>query len=227
MTRALDEDRPVVRRSALGCGFALVLIVLIIAGLTAFIFHRMESWPGRVAQQVREAFGEVAQVQPRITIKERVFFEQTASVLELVVASRTTHVERDFEHQWLGSRKRMRMSGSYDVRAGFDLTKPFNVKVEDKKVIVEVPPPRILSVDQTDIEVLAFESGLWNRVQPQDLEAELRTLPLQARSRATEAGLQKEALELFTKRLKERFAGQFEVEVKVTAPPRAISRPQE
>ena len=222
----MNEETPVMRRSTLGCGLALVLIVLIIAGLIAYLFHRMETWPGRVAQQVREAFGEVAQLQPRITVKERVFFEQTASVLELVVASRTTHVERDFEHNWLGSTKRMRLSGSYDVRAGFDLTKPFNVSVDDNKVVVEVPPPRILSVDQKDIEVLAFENGLWNRVQPQDLEAELRTLPLQARARATEAGLQKEALELFTTRLKERLGPKFQVEVKVTTPTPALSSPQ-
>jgi hypothetical protein len=205
----------------------LVLIALIAAGLIAFIFYRMETWPARAARQVREAFGEVAQLQPKITVKERVFFEQTASVLELTVASRVTQVEREFDHSWLGSTKRLRLSGTYDVRAGFDLTKPFNVTVVDSKVTVEVPPPRILSVDQKDIEVLAFENGLWNRVQPQELEAELRTLPLHARARATEAGLQKEALELFTKRLKERLAPKYEVEVIVASPKRGIGDPKD
>ena len=187
----------------------------------------METWPARAARQVREAFGEVAHLQPKITVKERVFFEQTASVLELTVASRATHVERELEHECLGSTKRIRLSGTYDVRAGFDLTKPFNVTVQDRKVTVEVPPPRILSVDQREIEVLSFENGLWNRVKPTDLEEELRALPLQARARATKAGLQKEALELFTKRLKERLAPQFEVEVKVASPTPAIRRSRE
>lgn len=223
----MDEEPPVLRRSTLGCGLSLVLIALIIAGVIVFLLYRMETWPGRAARQVREAFGEVAHLQPRITVKERVFFEQTASVLELAVASRSTHVERELEHNFLGSTKRVRLSGTYDVRAGFDLTKPFNVTVQDRKVTVEVPPPRILSVDQTEIEVLSFENGLWNRVKPTDLEEELRALPLQARARATEGGLQKEALELFTKRLKERLAPQFEVEVKVASPTPAIRRSRE
>ena len=221
------EPQPVLRRSTLGCGLSLVLVALIVAGLIAFILYRVETWPARAAKQVREAFGEIAQLQPKITVKERVFFEQSASVLELVVASRTTHVEREFEHEWLGSRKRMRLNGSYDVRAGFDLTKPFNVTVQDTKVIVEVPPPRVLSVDQKNIEVLAFENGLWNKVAPEDLETELKALPLQARAKATEAGLQKEALELLTKRLKERLEPQFQVEVKVQTPRKPLNAPQD
>ncbi len=209
---------PTSKHSRLGCAAAIILIVLIAALLAAYIFHRLETWPARTAQQLREAFGEIAMVQPKVTVNDRVVFEQTASVLELVVVSRPTQVEREMEHEWLGSKKRIKLRGTYQVRAGFDLTKPFSVRVEDNKMVVEIPPPRILSIDQVDSEVLALESGLWNRIQPTDLESELRSLPLLARQKATETGLQQEALEAFRKRLIERFAPEYEIEVRVAKP---------
>ena len=151
-------------------------------------------------------------------MNDRVVFEQTASVLELAVVSRPTQVERETEHEWLGSKKRIKLRGTYQVRAGFDLTKPFTVRVDGKKLLVEVPPPRILSIDQVDAEVLALDSGLWNKIRPDDLAAELRTLPLLARQKATETGLQQEALEGLRKRLEERFAPEYDIQVHVAKP---------
>ncbi|MHA3775682.1 DUF4230 domain-containing protein [Verrucomicrobiota bacterium sgz303538] len=206
-------------RSRMGCAAAMALAILIVALLGGYVFYRLESWPMRTARELREAFGEVAQVQPKITVNNRVVFEQTASVLELAVVSRPTQVEREMEHEWLGSKKHIKLRGTYQVRAGFDLTKPFSVKLEDNKMIVEIPPPRILSVDQVDAEVLALDNGYWNKIQPQDLETELRALPLLARQKATETGLQREALEALTKRLKERFSPQYDVEVRVANQP--------
>ena len=101
------------------------------------------------------------------------------------MVSRPTQVERETEHEWLGSKKRIKLRGTYQVRAGFDLTKPFTVRVEGNQLLVEVPPPRILSIDQTDAEVLQLDSGLWNKIRPDDLAVELRTLPLLARQKAT------------------------------------------
>lgn len=224
-----SADPQLTGRLRLGCVAGLVSLALVLAALAAFVFWRVETWPARTARQVRDIFGEVAQLQPRITVRDRVFFEQTASVLELAVVNRPTHVERETEQRWLGSTKRLRLRGSYEVRAGFDLTKPFQVRVEGTKLLVELPPPRILSVDQKDIEVLNYDSGLWNKIQPDQLESELNTLPFLARQKATEAGLQKEALEVFTRRLQERFAPQYKVEVRVSpgtpnAPAEANSR---
>ncbi len=206
-------------RSRVGCSFAVVLIVLILAAFAAFLITRMEAWTGRAADRVRQAFIDVAHLQPRVTVRDRVVFEQTTSTLELVVATRQTQVERETEHERLGSTKRIRLRGTYDVRAGFDLTKPFSVHVEGTRVIAEVPIPAILSVDQKEIEVLAMENGLWNRISPADLETELRTLPNEARVKAGLAGLQKEALDLFKRQLGEKLGPGFQVEVRVTHVP--------
>ena len=76
----------------------LVIIVAIVAGVGAWIFYRIETWPERTATRVSRAFAELGHLQPKITIRDRVFFEQTKSVLELAVVSRETQVEREMEH---------------------------------------------------------------------------------------------------------------------------------
>ena len=196
----------------------LVIIVAIIAGVTAWIFHRIETWPERTAMRVSKAFAELGHLQPRITIKDRVFFEQTKSVLELAVVSRETQVEREMEHEWLGSKKKMRLRGTYLVKAGFDLTQPFSVRVDGSRIETKLPPPQILSVDTKDIEVTVFENGLWNKISPAELENELRALPVLARQKAGESGLQKEAFDAFTARVRDKFAPEYQVDVKVAQP---------
>ena len=196
----------------------LVLIVAIVAGVGAWIFYRIETWPERTATRVSQAFAELGHLQPKITIRDRVFFEQTKSVLELAVVSRETQVEREFEHEWLGSTKRMRLRGTYQIRAGFDLTQPFSVKVDGRGIQTILPPPRILSVDSKDIEVTVFENGLWNKISPAELENELRALPLLARQKAGEAGLQKEAFDAFAARVRDKFAPDYQIEIKIATP---------
>ena len=196
----------------------LVLIVAIVAGVGAWIFYRIETWPERTATRVSKAFAELGHLQPKITIRDRVFFEQTKSVLELAVVSRETQVEREFEHEWLGSTKRMRLRGIYQIRAGFDLTQPFSVKVNGRGIQTILPPPRILSVDSKDIEVTVFENGLWNKISPAELENELRALPLLARQKAGEAGLQKDAFDAFAARVRDKFAPDYQIEIKIATP---------
>ena len=213
-------------RSRLGCAGAIVIALAILALFAAYIFYRVEMWPAKTAKALRDAVAEVIQVQPKVTVNNRVYFEQTAPVLELAVVERPTTVERETEHDWLGSKKRIKMRATYTVKAGFDLTKPFNVRLEDQRLIVEVPAPRILSVDQQDAEVLQLDSGLWNRIKPADVEVEMRSLPMLARQKATETGLQKEALESLTRQLKERFGNLYEVEVRVGSPASLVPLPE-
>jgi hypothetical protein len=195
-----------------------LVIVLALIGTGTWIFHRIETWPQRTATRVSQAFAELGHLQPRITIRDRVFFEQTKSLLELAVISRETQVEREMEHEWLGSKKRMRLRGTFVVRAGFDLTQPFSVRIEGQRIETELPPPKILSVDSTDTEVLVYENGLWNKISPAELETELRALPVLARQKASESGLQQEAVDAFSARVRDKFAPDFDVQIRVAKP---------
>src|SRR2546423_13377642 len=73
---------------------ALTLVALTIAMTILIIFLRLESWPVRTARQstaelerlgqnLRAAFVDIAQLQPPITIHDRVYMGQTTPGSEL------------------------------------------------------------------------------------------------------------------------------------------------
>lgn len=197
----------------------LLIAFLALLGVGAWIYYRMETWPQRTTRDVLRAFHEVVGSAPKITYHDRVVFEQTKDALELAVVTRETAVERDMEHEWLGSKKRIRLRGTYNVKAGFDLREHLSVRIDGRRLQIELPPPRILSIDPKDTEVMVFENGYWNKIQPAELEAELRALPALARKKAVQAGLPDEALETFRKRLRDQFGSQYQIEFSESSSP--------
>jgi len=194
---------------------ALTLVALIIAAMVIVIFVRLESWPARTARQstaelerlgkdLRAAFIDIAKLQPRITINNRVYMEQTRPVSELAIVSRRIEVEHEFLHSWVGSSKRVKLHGTFVAKAGFDLQQDLSIDIRPKEIIIQLPHAQILGVDQEQVDVLAFENGLWNRISGQDLQDELSILPQLARKRAEEAGMPAEAEHTLQRQLEQR-----------------------
>ena len=194
---------------------ALTLMAIIVATMVIVIFVRLESWPARTARQstvelerlgkdLRAAFIEIANLQPRITINNRVYMEQTKPVSELAIVSRRIEVEHEFLHTWVGSSKRVKLHGTFVAKAGFDLQQDLSIDIRPKEIIIQLPHAQILGVDQEQVDVLAFENGLWNRISGEDLQGELSLLPQLARKRAAEAGLPAEAERTLQQQLEQR-----------------------
>ena len=199
----------------LGLPAALLGSVVAVVLLGAFALWRCEkittmvaAQPGELATSVSQAFKEILQVQPRVVVNQHVVLNQSSNLLELAVLSREVEVEREFEHTWLGSTKRLRLRGAYRIKTGFDLTQPFSVELSDAPgtpARVALPAPKILSVEPVHTEVLALENGFWNKVQPENLEAEIAALPDEARRKALRIGVAREAEESIVKQLSARF----------------------
>jgi hypothetical protein len=194
---------------------AFTLVALLVAAVLLIVFLRIETWPARTAQQstaelerlgkdLRAAFIDIAHLQPRITINNRVYMEKTTPVSELVVLSRRIEVEHELLHTWVGSSKRVKLHGTFIVKAGFDLQQNLSIDIRPDKIIVQLPHARILGVEQDHVDVLAFENGLWNRISGEDLQSELSMLPLLARQKAAESGLPAEAEHALQQQLEER-----------------------
>jgi Protein of unknown function (DUF4230) len=194
---------------------AWTLIALILAIVVLIIFWRLESWPARTARQsvselerlgknVRSAFIDIAHLQPRITINDRVYMEQTTPVSELVVLSRRIEVEHELLHTWAGSSKRVKLHGTFIAKAGFDLRKGISIDIRPDQIMVQLPHAQILSAEQQQVDVLAFENGLWNRISGQDVQSELAVLPDLARKKAAESSLDAEAEETLRQQLQQR-----------------------
>jgi uncharacterized protein DUF4230 len=194
---------------------AFTLMALLIAIVVVIIFWRIETWPARAAQQstaelerlgkdLRAAFIDVAHLQPRITINNRVYMEQTTPVSELVAVSRRIEVEHELLHTWVGSSKRVKLHGTFIVKAGFDLQQNLSIDIRPDEIIVHLPHARILGIEQDQVDVLAFENGLWNRISGQDMQSELSILPQLAREKAAESDLPAEAERALQQQIKER-----------------------
>ena len=194
---------------------AFTLIAFIIAIVVVVMFLRLESWPARTAREssaelerlgrnLRAAFIDIAHLQPRITINNRVYMEQTTPTSELVVLSRRIEVEHELLHTWVGSSKRVKLHGTFMAKAGFDLQQGLSINIRPAEIVVQLPHARILGVEQEQVDVLAFENGLWNRISGQDVQSELVVLPELARKKAAESGLPAQAEQMLQRQLEER-----------------------
>jgi Protein of unknown function (DUF4230) len=194
---------------------SFALVALITAAVAVVVFLRLESWPARTAKQstaelerlgkdLRSAFVDIAHLQPRITINNRIYVEQTTPVSELVVLSRQIEIEHEFLHTWMGSTKRVKLHGTFTAKAGFDLRQDLNVDIRPEQIVIQVPHAQILDVAQDQVDVLAFDNGFWNRISGDDVQSELSILPQLAREKAAETGLSVEAERALQKQLDER-----------------------
>ena len=190
-------------------------MALIIAAVVLIVFLRLETWPARTAQQstaglerlgkdLRAAFIDIAHLQPRITINNRVYMEQTMPVSELIVLSRRIEVEHELLHTWVGSSKRVKLHGTFNVKAGFDLRQNLSIDIRPNEIIVQLPPAQILGIEEVQMDVLAFENGFWNRISGEDVQNELSILPQLAREKAVESDLPAEAERTLQRQLNER-----------------------
>jgi hypothetical protein len=194
---------------------ALTLVALIAAAAILVVFLRLESWPARttgqatgelerIGRNVRAAFIDIAHLQPRITINNRVYLEQTVPVSELVLVARQVEVEHELLNTWVGSSKRVKLHGTFTVKAGFDLRENLAVDLRSDEIVVHLPHAQILDVAQDRVDVLAFENGFWNRISAVDVQGELASLPQLAREKAAESDLPAQAERALQQQLEQR-----------------------
>jgi hypothetical protein len=193
----------------------LLLVVLFLAFTGKLIVDQIAAWPAQLinsvsnqtsldARKIRDAFVDLFQLQPKISVNETAVFDQTKTALELVVVDRDTEITREAAQTWFGSTKTIRIHATYRVKAGFDLSKELEVSLAGQEVNIKVPKARILSVEPLSLTVDELKNGLWNKIQPQDVDRELNKMPELARAKA--ASLPNEAEQTFERLLSQRLS---------------------
>ena len=173
----------------------LLLLALLLAFTGKMLFDQVTSWPVRMlnsasdqasaqVRKIRNAFVDLFDLQPKITVHEQVVSDQAKTALELAILSRDIVVTRDAAQTWLGSTKTIRIHATYRVKAGFDLAQNLEVSVSDHEASIKVPKAKILSIEPLSVVVEELRDGLWNKIQPQDVDRELARMQELARAKA-------------------------------------------
>ena len=214
---------------------ALTLVVLILTAAGIFIFWRLETWPARTIGQgtedlerlgkdLRSAFIDIAHLQPRITVNNRTIVDEAASpTAELAILTKQLKVKREFLHTWAGSSKRIKLSATFLAKVGFDLRQDVAVDVRPDEILIRLAHAEIVGIEEKNVDVLALENGLWNRISGADLQKELAQLPEMARRQAEEVGLPAEAEQELQRQLTKRIRASQPVKLVFTNAPQLES----
>lgn len=172
---------------------AIVITVLTVAGYVAFVKGPSDlvnnGWD--TAKRIGNDIDKVVNFRPKITTGGITVVEASKEIVEISL------IEKAFEHTfhwegiWFWSIKRLKLKGHFIAKAGYDLTKPFSIDIsEDGKFIrITMPPAKLNSVEQTSIEVLQDENGIWNKITPQERQDAMNALLADAKKALDETSL--------------------------------------
>lgn len=185
-----------------------LLIALIIAGtIAAYIVVvtiptqlAKRSYEG--AKTLGEDFRKAFQFTPEIKVNNTIVLNQQTPVLELSVLSQNFEHRYIWAHSWLGSTKKIYITGTFNAKVGFNLQRKFSITLQDEKAIVSLPEPITLSVEsQGDIEY-RDEHGIWNWVNTDDRTKATNAFITDARKYAEQAAFVQAAKRNMEERLK-------------------------
>ena len=173
---------------------SIVLIVLTLCA--AWLMRSCARMPGEAGRAAAEPAVELAkriadgvsrrlQFRPEVRIDQVTVLERETPVLELAAVRREFAHDYEWEHQWLGSTKRLHLRGTFAAKAGYDLNEKFYFEIDSNDLQVELglPEPRVLGV-----EMVAYraeeEEGYWNKLSAEEREQAVNALLASARAAA-------------------------------------------
>lgn len=186
--------------------FFVGLSLLVGVGAVAFYFVTTRS-AGSLSDRVAAALARVTSA--RVSVEANTVTVNSEDIAELAIVSRRIQTIVKYESEFLGSDSILILRGEFDVKAGFDLTEPFEVAVDSTtgKVVGEFPSARILAVELRDYDVFHAKEGLWNRLTPETQEGVTRQLLDQARRDAERSDIVREAEAKLATRLQDLLDG--------------------
>jgi hypothetical protein len=193
-------------------GICLILVTLALIVLGGV--YSCTALANRTVDHVLSAFRDVLQVRPQVTVNQRVIFTQTAPIAELAVVTKeemvTLEFDSDYEvasHPIPLTAKKLTAQAVFRIKAGFDLREPFSVVIDPRThaIRADMPPAKILSVEQTGDLSFQGEDAWFNRVSDTERIQLLNSLHQAALTQAENSGLTADAQAQVRDRLQEIF----------------------
>jgi len=138
-----------------------------------------------LAKRIADGISRRLQFRPEVRIDQVTVLERETPVLELATVRREFAHDYEWEHQWMGSTKRLHLRGTFAAKAGYDLNEKFYFEINsnDLQVQLGLPEPRVLGV-----EMIAYraeeEEGYWNKLSAEEREQAVNALLASARAAA-------------------------------------------
>ena len=175
---------------------SISIVVVVLTLCAAWLMRSCARMPGEAGRAAAEPAVELAkriadgisrrlQFRPEVRIDQVTVLERETPVLELAAVRREFAHDYEWEHQWLGSTKRLHLRGTFAAKAGYDLNEKFYFEInsDDLQVQLGLPEPRVLGV-----EMVAYraeeEEGYWNKLSAEEREQAVNALLASARAAA-------------------------------------------
>jgi hypothetical protein len=186
----------------------LVIVLLITLSITAYVLivvipTRLARRSYEGARQIGHDISKIFQVTPEVTVKNTVVLEQQTPIMELATLSQTFQHRYEWTNTWLGSTKKIKMTGSFQAKAGFDLSNKFSLEINDDVVVVTLPGPKLLSLESMDDVTFEDENGFINWVNMDDRSKAVNAFTSDAKRYAQEAAFVASAQEEMEKKMTE------------------------
>jgi len=186
-----------------------LLIALIVLGtLAAYILlvtiptqMARRSYEG--AKTLGEDFRKAFQFTPEVKVNNTIVLNQQTPVFELSVLSQNFGHHYVWEHSWLGSTKKIFITGTFNAKVGFDLRRKFSVTLRNDVAYVSLSPPQTLSVESQGNITYRDEQGIWNWVNTENRTRATNAFIADARRYANRARFVQDAKKEMEERLKE------------------------
>ncbi|HEY5825599.1 MAG TPA: DUF4230 domain-containing protein [Cyclobacteriaceae bacterium] len=198
-----------------------LLIVGTIAGYVILVVipTQLTERAYKAAQTLGEDFRKAFQFTPEVTVNKTVVLNQQTNVFELAVLAQNFEHRYTWTHSWMGSTKKISISGSFDAKVGFDLHEKFSVTITDDKAIVRLNEPKVLSVESKGDIQYRDENGIWNWVDMDDRSTATNLFITDARKYAEQSAFVEDAKAKMEERMKAFFKSHDkEVEIQYTIP---------
>jgi uncharacterized protein DUF4230 len=151
--------------------------------------------PGVIGRALSHALEEKLRARPTIYMNTYVVVEEKKPIAELALVSRLTDVDHRIESVLFRSKAELALRAVYNVKAGFDLRTARFAAILDpnlKKARLELPPPKVLSLEMVRYEVIKDRSGWWNRISESERELAMQRMQADAKLEAIRAGILQE-----------------------------------
>lgn len=170
----------------------LIIILLVTGSIAAYVLlviiprHLAEqTYDG--ARQIGRDLKEVFQFNPQIKVNQVVVLQQQSDVHELATLSQKFQHRYTWRNTLMHSTKEIKVTGTFDAKAGFDLKEKFTITIEDGKALVVFPEPKLLSIEMLGDLEFKDENGIWNWINEEDRSTAINAFTRDAKRYATSA----------------------------------------